>query len=111
MNMATNLLTQFANGGNLVLQVSADDLREVMKSFYQEERERTEQAIKRHRENPTLDRKQTAKLLGVSLATLWKWAKDGYLVPAKIGTKVLYKPSDIDEILLKSKSDKKGGKL
>lgn len=97
--MAQSLLTQIVNGGNIVLQVSADDLREVMKSFYQEERERTEQAIQKHRESPTLGRKETAKLLGVSLATLWKWAKEGYLVPVKIGTKVMYKATDIDEIL------------
>lgn len=103
--MAQNVLTQLTNGGNLVLQVSAEDLREVMKSFYQEERERTEQAIQRHRENPTLTRKDVSKLLGVSLATLWKWAKEGYLVPTKIGTKTLYKASDIDEML----KTKKGG--
>lgn len=97
--MAQNLLTQLANGGNLVLQVSSDDLREIMKSFYHEERERTEEAIRKHREQPTLGRKEACEILGVTESTLWKWAKTGYLVPTKIGTKVLYKASDIDELL------------
>ena len=97
--MAQSLLTQIVNGGNIVLQISSDDLREVMKSFYHEEKERTEQAIQKNRERPTISRREACELLGVSLATLWKWGKSGFLVPVKIGTKVMYKATDIDEIL------------
>lgn len=98
--MTTTILNAITSGdANVILQISAADLREVMYEFYHQERERTEEAIKHHRERPTLSRTEAAKALGVSLATLWHWAKDGYLVPVKIGTKVMYKASDIDRVL------------
>ena len=97
--MEQNFLSQLSPGSNVILQVSADDLRNVMRDFYNEEKERTEEAIRKHREIPNIDRKEASKILNVSLATLWKWAKSGYLTPVKIGTKVLYKASDIEEIM------------
>ena len=100
--MGQNLLKQVGEGANIILQISADDLKEVVKAFYHEEKERTEEAISRHREQPTLTRKDAAKKLGVTLATLWHWQKSGYLTPVKIGTKVMYRPSDVDELLTKN---------
>lgn len=100
--MMQNLISKLSEeGANVILQVSADDLKEVMRTFYQEEKARTEEAIQKHREQPTLTRKEVSKQLGVSLTTLWKWSTTGYLVPVKIGTKALYKPSDVEEILNK----------
>ncbi|MBD5282880.1 MAG: helix-turn-helix domain-containing protein [Bacteroides sp.] len=92
-------------GGNFTIQLSAADLREVIKTMYEEERERVKEAIEAHRELPTLTRKQTAKMLGVTLSTLWQWAKSGYLVPVKVGSKVMYRPTDVEAMLTK----KKGG--
>lgn len=92
-----------AGMGNPIIQISLNDLKEVIKELYQEERERTEQAIKANRERPTLTRKETAKMLGVSLQTLWEWSKSGYLTPVKIGTKVMYRPTDVEELLTKQK--------
>ena len=97
--MEQNFLSQLSPGSNVILQVSADDLRNVMRDFYNEEKERTEEAIKKHRETACIDRKQACKILGVVPSTLWKWAKSGYLTPVKIGTKVLYKASDIEELM------------
>ena len=37
----------------------------------------------------------------VDRSTLWRWAKTGYLIPAEVGGKRLYKQSDIDIILNK----------
>lgn len=39
--------------------------------------------------------KQVSKRLGVDPSTLWRWERDGYLIPTRIGRKVLYKESDI----------------
>ena len=104
MIMGQNFLTQIAEGANVILQISATDLKEVVKAFYHEEKERTEEAISRHREQPTLSRKEAAEKLGVTLTTLWHWQKSGYLKPVKIGTKVMYRPCDIEN-LLNSKFD------
>ena len=34
----------------------------------------------------------------ISLPTLWRWGKMGYLVPIKVGKKKLYRKSDIDNL-------------
>lgn len=91
---------------NVILQISASDLRAIVGEMYREEQNRTAQAIAEYRERPTVDRMEAAKMLNVSLATLWRWAKDGYLVPVKIGTKVLYRATDIERMLTR---EGKGG--
>lgn len=96
-------MNQVSGFGNPIIQISLNDLREVVKDLYHEERKRTEEAISANREHPTLTRKETAKMLGVSLSTLWQWEKSGYLTPVKIGTKVMYRPTDVDALLTKHK--------
>lgn len=102
--MERNILNQIASGGNFVIQISAQDLKDVVSEMYQEERNRTENAIAKHREKPTLTRKEAADILGVTLSTLWQWGKSGYLVPVKIGSKVMYRPSDVEELMLRNVS-------
>ena len=40
-----------------------------------------------------------SEMLGVSKNTLWRWEKEKYLIPFKIGRKSRYKQSDIDKIM------------
>ena len=35
----------------------------------------------------------------VDKSTLWRWAKAGYLIPIKIGTKTRYRRSDVQKLL------------
>ena len=44
---------------------------------------------------------QVSKILGVDKTTLWRWGKQGYLVPISIGGKRRYKMSEINSILNK----------
>lgn len=44
-------------------------------------------------------RKQTIARLGVDSATLWQWAKSGYLVPVEYGGQRLYNANDVQRIL------------
>ncbi|KAA6343470.1 hypothetical protein EZS27_008836 [termite gut metagenome] len=44
---------------------------------------------------------QVSKILDVNKTTLWRWGKQGYLVPIEIGGKRRYKMSDINKILSK----------
>lgn len=46
---------------------------------------------------------QVAKILDVDLSTLWRWKKQGYLVPIEIGGKRRYRMSDVNAILGKKK--------
>ena len=41
---------------------------------------------------------EVATMIGVSKNTLWRWEKDGYLTPFKIGRKVRYKQSDVTSL-------------
>lgn len=48
-----------------------------------------------------LNRQETAKLLSVSLVTLWDWTKKDVLPAYRIGYKVRYKKSEVLEALKK----------
>ncbi len=81
--------------------ISEDALRNIVREMYAEEQQRIEKAIAEHRETPTIPRREAAKMLNVTASTLWRWAKEGYLVPVKIGSKVFYRATDIDRMLTK----------
>jgi hypothetical protein len=55
-----------------------------------------------------LTRKETADLLKVDLSTLWKWHKDGKLIPHALGNRVYYKRSEIEKTMIRL-SSKEGG--
>jgi prophage antirepressor-like protein len=44
---------------------------------------------------------QVSKILDVNKTTLWRWQKQGYLIPIEVGGKRRYKMSDINKILNK----------
>ena len=46
-----------------------------------------------------LTRLETADFLKVDQATLWRWAKRGYLMPVEVGGKRMYRKSDLQRIL------------
>jgi hypothetical protein len=43
-------------------------------------------------------RDETANLLDVDVSTLWRWEKDKYLLPVRVGNHPKYKKSDIDNL-------------
>ena len=49
-----------------------------------------------------MSRKDVGELLGISLVTIHKWGKEGILKPYKIGNRVRFKRSDIEQTLLSS---------
>lgn len=49
-------------------------------------------------EDRMITKQDTMRMLGKSANTLWKWAKRGYLVPIKIGGRVMYNFKDINRI-------------
>ena len=46
-----------------------------------------------------LNRKETAKILGVSLVTLHKWCLEGIVPSYRINTRIRFKKEDLDKIL------------
>lgn len=94
----TNPITSAAPG-RVMLLVDADDLKAMVTEMWNVHRAQTDEAVAMQREKPTMTRRQAAKALNVTLSTLWRWAREGYLTPVKIGTKVLYRATDIDTLL------------
>lgn len=47
-----------------------------------------------------LTREETAKLLSISLPTLWSWTKKNILKSYGIGNRVYYKKEEINEALI-----------
>lgn len=58
-----------------------------------------------------ITRKEVAEILKVTLPTLHDWTKLGWLKSYKIGTRVLYKRSEVDEAIegILNQKHKKGG--
>jgi hypothetical protein len=52
-------------------------------------------------ENILLTREETAKMLSISLVTLWVWDKKDIIQSYRIGNKVRYKKSDVLNALTK----------
>ena len=88
---------------NVQLVVSASDLRELVNEWCDEREAQKEAERKSVAEVERITSMDAEKILGVTPATLWRWAKSGYLVPIKIGRKNYYLKSDIDRIQAPSK--------
>lgn len=101
-----NIKELLNTGAAVNLTVSALDLKEFALALIDETR-RMEAA--REKAERKKDREfsvdEVAALLGVTKSTLWRWEKEGYLVPrVRIGRHPRYLQSQIDE--MKSKNAK-----
>jgi len=72
-------------------QLIADKVKEAVN---QKEQSKKQTAVK---EPKYLTRKETAKLLHISLPTLNEWTKEGILKSYRIGSRILYKPEEVLE--------------
>lgn len=54
-----------------------------------------------HKEEKYLTAEETAQMLGVDKSTLWRWDKCNYLPKVKIGSKVRYRQTDVEELMKK----------
>ena len=65
-----------------------------------------ERSIRERQYGDQLIQKEQARQIlgGPDPSTLWRWEKQGYLNPVKIGVKVFYRRSDIDRIIKKNEN-------
>lgn len=54
---------------------------------------------KKNEEPELIPRKTAMKRFSISEATLWRWEQSGILIPVRFGRKVLYRVSDILNVL------------
>ena len=82
---------------NVQLVVSAADLKEFALSLIEDARAMYvhEQQIKG---DEFLTSEEVMRIVKVKKVTLWRWAKEKYLVPVKVGKSNLYRKSDVQRI-------------
>lgn len=81
---------------NVMVAVSAADLREFALYVMDEAKKEAEDNI---REEAYLTPPEVAEMINVSTNTLWRWERDNYLVPLKIGRKSRYRKSDVEALM------------
>lgn len=83
-------------GPNVSITVSPLDLKEFATFLIGQA-----QAMERDKEKPEkyLTPDEVSTLIGVTKNTLWRWEKEHYLTPVKIGRKSRYKQSDVDLLI------------
>jgi excisionase family DNA binding protein len=72
-------------------------ITDTIKEVYEQKGQSKKEVSQSAKEAKYFTRKETAKLLHISLPTLNEWTKDGTLTSYRIGTRVLYKPDEVME--------------
>lgn len=95
------------NEGHSLVVMTADSFQKAMEVVYARAKEAALAEInaRSSQEKDCLISKSEAMgILRKSSNTLWKWERRGYLVPLRVGGRVMYKEHDLHRIL-----GKKGG--
>lgn len=104
-----DLMTMAKSFPELTVTIRLRDLLEANEALVRKVRSEAERERSRRdrQAGDHLVRKEDARaILGnPDPSTLWRWEKAGYLTPVKIGVKVFYRRSDIDQIIM-SKTEK-----
>lgn len=89
-------IEELIKSGNVTLAISAADLKEFGLALIAEASASMQQS---EREERMLSSEETAKRLGISENSLWRWGRAGYLVGQKVGRKVFYRESVVNALL------------
>ena len=79
----------------LMVTVKCSDLIEAFRLVVEETKLQREQVSSDQTTETYLTEDEVKQLLGVSHSTLWRWQKQEYLSPVKIGRKNRYRKSEI----------------
>lgn len=88
----------FKKDSNVQFVIKSADIKELALVIYEELR-KEENARKEMDAHTYLSRSETRKMCHVSNATLWRWAKEKYLIPIKVGSRVKYLKGDVTKLL------------
>lgn len=84
---------------SLQVTITLGDLMEANTLLIADTKRELEQLITDQNTETYPSRDKVMEMLGVSESTLWRWAKNGYLVPLNVGGKRRYRMSDVNRIL------------
>lgn len=97
IRLKMNINELLSSGANVAITITPTDLKEFAMYLIDETLSAKEQVPEPER---YLTPDETAKMLEVSKNTLWRWDKESYLSPVKIGRKSRYKLSDVNTLLV-----------
>lgn len=81
----------------LIVTMSVDDFANLIRSEVSAVINEYQQPKKE--KDSILKPDEACRQLRISRATLWRWQKNGYLLPIEIGGSIRYRQSDIDKLL------------
>jgi excisionase family DNA binding protein len=84
---------------NTVLLINEHDLENTLDRITEKVIERVKNELDTQHNEVYLSPKKVAEMLDIHVTTLYRWEKQNYLIPIRIGTKVRYRKSDIDKLL------------
>ena len=87
---------------NVIVQVKAEDLMRFADAIYERAQTDALELLSKKDEDDLIPKKEAKTMLGgVSDATLWRWERDGYLIPERFGRKIMYRKSEIQGLMIK----------
>lgn len=81
-----------------IVQLNQEDLRTVLTEIVFDIINENREERKQKDNCELLTPKNVRERLSVSSSTLWRWEKEKYLTPVRVGGKVFYRSSDIQSI-------------
>ena len=91
--------TLIGTDARLAITISGEELKEFIEDVIADARLRAESEIKAKQSEECIDKEEVKTLLRVCDTTLWKWDKRGKLVPQKVGSRNIYRKSDVLAVL------------
>lgn len=95
--MSINIKELIDSGAQVAITTTPTDLKEFAMAIIAEQNELSQKKPQRVESFMTPD--EVAVKLGVTKNTLWRWNKQEYLSPIKIGHKSLYRNSDVERLM------------
>ncbi len=85
-----------------LINISPEELRREIRNDFREELQELAKTFTPKEPTVWITRQEAAELIGVSLVTIHNWTKEGVINAHKIGTRIRFKRSEIEDILLNS---------
>lgn len=90
-----------------IVDINFLEFKETIKALLKEAILEIQQTTAEQNKERFLTAEEVRQMLGISKASLWRRKVDGTLLPIKIGSRVMYKQSDIDKLVEKGGCDGK----
>lgn len=97
-----NIIDALENGADVVLMVSASQLRDFAEYVMTKQREQDAREYLADKEE-LRPLEYWTKRLNVNRSTLWRWEQQGKVMPTRLGGKIFYKQSDFTSIRKEAK--------